>query len=84
LFSANHPNPFLPSCYSELRTPLNGIIGITELLAYTKLTPDQREHVVALKTCSRALLNNINDVRAVVSFQLSPASPALLIGSALV
>jgi signal transduction histidine kinase len=48
--------------HSELRTPLNGIIGIAELLSHTELTSEQKEHIVSLKTCSRALLNNINDV----------------------
>jgi hypothetical protein len=47
---------------------LNGIIGITELLAHTNLSPEQSEHVASLTSCSRALLNNINDVCAMVNF----------------
>jgi signal transduction histidine kinase len=67
----SQPSHFSTLLYSELRTPLNGIIGITELLGYTELTPDQREHVDTLKTCSRALLNNINDVCA-LTYAISP------------
>ena len=49
---------FLASLNHEIRTPLSGILGMTDLLLETRLTEDQREYVgrgarCALKTCSK-------------------------------
>ncbi|WKY44725.1 response regulator [Eubacteriaceae bacterium ES2] len=53
---------FLANMSHEIRTPLNGIVGMVDLLRLSKLTEEQKENIEIVKTCSRALLNVINDV----------------------
>ncbi len=53
---------FLANMSHELRTPLNGIIGTTELLKLESLSPQQKELLHTLQSCSDVLLNIINDV----------------------
>jgi len=53
---------FLANMSHEFRTPLNGIVGMSEVLGTTKLTPEQREPVEVIQTASRSLLTLIEDV----------------------
>ena len=53
---------FLATMSHEMRTPLNGILGMAELLSDTPLTAAQRADVGQLKECADALLAVINDV----------------------
>ena len=46
----------------EMRTPLNGMLGMIELLEDTALTPRQREFLNVLQTSGRLLLHHVNDV----------------------
>ncbi|MGF1545344.1 MAG: response regulator [Parvularculaceae bacterium] len=46
----------------EMRTPLNGVLGMTKLLAATELTANQRTYVDAIRDSGSALLALINDV----------------------
>jgi PAS domain S-box-containing protein len=55
-------NQFLANISHELRTPMNGIIGIAELLGYTELTSEQIEYIQILKSSSEHLLEIINDL----------------------
>jgi signal transduction histidine kinase len=48
--------------YSELRTPLNGLIGTTELLFSTPLDQEQMDYCRTMEVCSRSLLHVINDI----------------------
>ena len=45
-----------------MRTPLNGVLGMAELLADTPLAADQRAYLSALQECGRHLLGLVNDV----------------------
>lgn len=45
----------------EFRTPLNGILGMTNLLLDENLTPNQIDYAVAIKNSGDALLRIIND-----------------------
>ena len=53
---------FLAKMSHEVRTPLNGIIGMTELALDTSLTDEQREHLEIVKTSADSLLTVINDI----------------------
>ena len=47
---------------SEIRIPLNGIIGMTELTLETPLTPQQRDYLTLVKASADDLLAVINGV----------------------
>ena len=51
---------FLASLNHEIRTPLSGILGMTDLLLETALSDDQREYVDATRSCAESLLDILN------------------------
>src|SRR5271166_1045691 len=51
---------FLASLNHELRTPLSGILGMTDLLLETSLTEDQRDYAGATRVCAENLLEILN------------------------
>lgn len=53
---------FLANMTHEVRTPLNGILGMTGLALETQLGSDQREYLELVKSSAEALLNLVNDV----------------------
>jgi len=53
---------FLATMSHEIRTPLNGVIGTMELLARTRLGPEQRDYVDVARESGEALLTIVNDV----------------------
>ncbi len=53
---------FLASMSHEVRTPLNGIVGLTELLDGTTLSPEQREFVTMIRESSNNLRVIVNDI----------------------
>jgi signal transduction histidine kinase len=53
---------FLNNISHELRTPMNGIIGMTELVLDSELAPDQRESLELAKNSAEWLLGIIDDV----------------------
>ncbi len=53
---------FLATMSHEVRTPMNGIIGMTELLLDTPLSPEQRSDLCLVKASADSLLTVINDV----------------------
>ncbi|MEQ1792844.1 MAG: response regulator [Nitrospira sp.] len=53
---------FLATISHELRTPMNGVIGMTSLLMDTPLAPEQRSYADTIRQCGEALLQLINDV----------------------
>lgn len=53
---------FLANMSHEFRTPLNGLSGMTELLATTKLDDEQRECVNTIQASSRSLLALVEEV----------------------
>ena len=53
---------FLATISHELRTPMNGVIGMTSLLMDTALAPEQRSYAETIRQCGEALLHLINDV----------------------
>ncbi len=53
---------FLAQMSHELRNPLNGMIGLTELLQDTELTEEQLEYAEMILRSSESLLAIVNDV----------------------
>ena len=65
LFPKDKQDPqeiFLAKMSHELKTLLNGIIGMTELLNDTILTSKQMEYMDTITQCSNQLLSIINDI----------------------
>ena len=61
--SANRTkSDFLASMSHEIRTPMNAIMGIADLLAKTRLTPEQDKYVQIFRRAGDNLLNLINDI----------------------
>jgi signal transduction histidine kinase/ActR/RegA family two-component response regulator len=55
-------NRFLLKMSHEVRTPLNGVLGMARLLMSTRLTPEQRDCVRDIHSSGGALLSIVNDV----------------------
>ncbi len=46
---------FLTSLNHAIRTPMSGILGLSELLLESALDPEHREYVVSIRSCASAL-----------------------------
>jgi len=55
-------NQILAKVGSEMRTPLNGIKGMTRMLNSTKLDQVQKDYATAIQSSGRALLELLEDV----------------------
>lgn len=53
---------FLATMSHEFRSPLNGIIGMAELMHDTRLAPEQREYADVIHTSAQSLLLLVNEV----------------------
>lgn len=53
---------FLATVSHEMRTPLNGILGMTDLLIGTGLDPEQQTYVEAVRASGKALLGLIDGI----------------------
>ena len=53
---------FLATVSHEFRTPLNGILGMADLLLDTAPTPEQTTYIRAVKTSGEALLSLIDEI----------------------
>jgi PAS domain S-box-containing protein len=53
---------FLANVSHEIRTPINGIIGMSELCLETTLTSEQQSYLQSVLSCSNTLLTLINDI----------------------
>ena len=61
--SANRAkSEFLTNISHELRTPMNGVLGMTDLLLDTVLDPEQQDYAVTARQSAQALLVIINDI----------------------
>lgn len=53
---------FLAVVSHEFRTPMNGILGMIEMLGSSKLSPDQRQAIGVIRESASLLLNMINNL----------------------
>ena len=53
---------FLANMSHEFRTPLNGIVGMAELLATTPMSAEQRDSAEVIQASARALQSLVDDV----------------------
>jgi signal transduction histidine kinase/ligand-binding sensor domain-containing protein/CheY-like chemotaxis protein len=53
---------FLANMSHEIRTPMNAVIGMTSILASSRLTPEQREYVGTIRSSGESLLALLNDI----------------------
>jgi len=53
---------FVASMSHELRNPMNGVIGMANLLLYTQLNNQQREYTNKIISSGKSLLHLINDI----------------------
>ena len=60
--SSRAKSAFLATVSHEVRTPMNGIIGVAELLRHTGLSADQSEYVEIIDRSGHSLLGIINDI----------------------
>jgi two-component system sensor histidine kinase/response regulator len=60
--AAQAKSSFLAMITHELRTPMNGVIGMASLLLDTSLTDEQRSFTQTIQQCGEAQLSLINDV----------------------
>lgn len=65
---------FLMTISHELRTPMNGICGMTGLLLETVLDAEQREYAEIVRTSSNHLLTLINDMLDFATLSTSPCA----------
>jgi PAS domain S-box-containing protein len=53
---------FLANISHEVRTPINGMMGLTDLVLASPLTPQQREWLTLARAAAQGLLEIVNDV----------------------
>jgi signal transduction histidine kinase/DNA-binding NarL/FixJ family response regulator len=53
---------FLSNISHEVRAPLNGVIGMTDLVLKTTVTPLQREYLKTVSSSAECVLNLVNDL----------------------
>jgi two-component system sensor histidine kinase RpfC len=68
---------FVANMSHEMRTPLNGVIGVSNLLGDSKLNEDQKDLVSMLKNSAQLLLqliDNVLDLSKIESGKITPIS----------
>lgn len=55
-------NEFLTTMSHDIRTPMSGVLGMTELLLDTNLSPHQLQYVKSINNSGQTLLSVINDL----------------------
>jgi PAS domain S-box-containing protein len=60
--AARAKSEFLAVMSHEVRTPLNGILGMAQVLLDSGLTPGQRDYAETIRQSGRSLLGMLNDI----------------------
>jgi signal transduction histidine kinase len=67
--SARLKEQFIASISHEMRTPMNAIYGMSNLIAQTNLNSEQRNYIDSIKQSSEILLGVINDILEISTLQ---------------
>jgi signal transduction histidine kinase/DNA-binding response OmpR family regulator len=62
LAASRAKSEFLANISHELRTPMNGILGMLEIVLEEEFRPAQREHLETAKSCANTLMALLNDI----------------------
>ena len=80
---------FLATMSHEIHTPMNGVMGFTQLLRTTQLDAEQREYVNLIEQSGQALLLIIDDIldyakitAGPLEFETAPCFVAVVVGQA--
>lgn len=69
---------FLANMSHEFRTPLNGLAGMSELLATTRLDAEQRKYLNTIQASTRSLLSLVEDVLDISAIEAGKLKLALV------
>ncbi len=69
--SAKMKEQFIANISHEMRTPMNAIWGMSNLVMQTKLSSEQRNYVSTIQQSSELLLGVVNDILAISEIQNS-------------
>lgn len=67
--SAQMKEQFIASISHEMRTPMNAILGMSNLMIQTDLNKEQHEYVSSIKQSSEILLGIVNDILEISTIQ---------------
>jgi len=67
--SSQMKEQFIASISHEMRTPMNAILGMSNLLAKTEMLQEQSSYVSSIKQSSEILLGIINDILEISTLQ---------------
>ena len=69
--SAKMKEDFIAHISHEMRTPMNAIWGMSNLVMQTDLNPEQRNYINSIRQSSEILLGVVNDILAISEIQNS-------------
>lgn len=70
-FADQSKSEFVASMSHEMRTPMNGVLGMLELLSYSDTNEAQSKQIEVARACGMALLELIEDVLDLSSVELN-------------